>query len=468
MTADLGALATLPDWLVAVKDPARVLDALRRQVPELVADGRSVECRVRRPRLKDKTWDVFYDVLLADAGEVQTVRLHGVVRPPTSPQSSLSPVVPAQVTFGTRDWRTWLPEIGVEAVVELADQALPELPRLIDPEQSRAMIEQLLREQVPRLAGIRIATCEPQVMRYKPGSRCTILYRLGYTPTDRARGWPDVVVAKTYRGDKGRIAWDGMRRLWESPLAASGVAIAEPLAFDPELRVLLQAAIPEERTLQQAVRDILSDGDEHARRALSSYLDMTAAGLVALHGCGVTTGELVTWDDELAEVSEVLDRLSRAVPALDGVATPVLQSLADVASRSVPTRAGPAHRSFRPAQVLVANGGVGFIDFDGFCQAEPAIDVALFRATLKQLPMGSDNTGTPQSRLSPYVEVADEFLEAYARHGRIDPVRVALWEALDLMTVVEHCWTKLKGERLHDAIWALQAHLASEPLRIQV
>src|SRR5207248_9088057 len=97
-------------------------------------------------------------------------------------------------------------------------------------------------------------SCVPRVMRYKPGSRCTILYHLEYPPGPDA-GWPELVVAKTYAGDKGRIAWEGMRALWASPLArSSAVTIAEPLAFLPEMNVLVQGPIREEQTLHDLIR----------------------------------------------------------------------------------------------------------------------------------------------------------------------------------------------------------------------
>ena len=47
----------------------------------------------------------------------------------------------------------------------------------------------------------------------------------------------------------------------------------------------------------------------------------------------------------------------------------------------------PTHRSFRPAQILVHDDDIAFIDFDGTCQAEPGLDLALFRATLCDLSL---------------------------------------------------------------------------------
>jgi len=37
--------------------------------------------------------------------------------------------------------------------------------------------------------------------------------------------------------------------------------------------------------------------------------------------------------------------------------------------------------------------------------------------------------------------------------------RVALWEALDLLTLVLHSWTKVKPERLKNAMFTLEQHL---------
>ena len=52
--------------------------------------------------------------------------------------------------------------------------------------------------------------------------------------------------------------------------------------------------------------------------------------------------------------------------------------------------AGPlvaTHRSFRPAQILVDHDDIAFIDFDGFCQSEAGLDLALFRTTLCDLAL---------------------------------------------------------------------------------
>ena len=95
------------------------------------------------------------------------------------------------LSFGDGGWRCYLPELRLELEMQQPEAELPTLPILIDPEQSRALIERAMRCGAPAYADISIESCTPQVMRYKPGSRCTIRYHLQY-PADRAadRAWP--------------------------------------------------------------------------------------------------------------------------------------------------------------------------------------------------------------------------------------------------------------------------------------
>jgi len=472
----LERFAKLPPWLVAVADGDRVAAALASAVPELRAGTRRLRsCEVDRVRLKGGSWTVIYDLAVdgPDDQPSQVVRVRGSLLPAgdRAPSPEWSEAEPGGLPLGAPGWRIQLPELGLALEAEQGDPGLPALPRLTDPDQARALLEASIRS-TPAYADLRIRSCTPRVMRYKPGSRCTILYELDYEEGAADPSWPDVVVAKTYHGDKGRVAWDGMRALWQSPMASSGVAIAEPLAFVPELNVLVQGPIREEQTLREGLQEALRTGDPEAARDLRGLIAGTAAGLAALHTCGVRLGELLTWEDELAEVREVIDRLAASAPELGGAAEPMLAGLEAVASEHPTDPAGPAHRSFRPPQVLLSGGRLGFIDFDGFCQAEPALDVALFRATVKSVGMtaegGKAASASAEDRLARGKELADLFLDRYEEHAPISRTRVALWESLDLFTMVLHSWTKAKQARLGDAMFMLRDHLATIPALIGV
>jgi hypothetical protein len=486
MLKDLERFAELPTWLQVVDEPDVVHAALVRSIPDFASGAfvlRDVE--LERARNKKSTWNVRYRLFVEPAGgEPAPFPVQGILHPPDS-QSMAG--ISSSGTFGTDGWCGVVPDLGLvlrmdsygEALGALPlpmDEGLRSVPLLTDPDRARAILERGIRECSPAYADIRIAACTPKVMRYKQGSRCTVLYKLDYAPETRDARWPDVVVAKTHHGTKGHNAWDGMRALWDSELKDTGnVAIAEPLAFMPDLNVLIQGPVREDHTLKDLLSLALRGGSEHMED-VRTILRKTAKGLAAFHGCGVDHGETVTWEDEVAEIRAIVARLAGAVPPLEQAAEPMLRRLETLAASHPAQLSHPCHRSFRPAQVLVHQGEIGFIDFDGFCSAEPALDVALFRATLKNIGLGKLRAGEEgdvssgealDERLELLNELCDLFLDEYEKRAPIARPRVALWEALDLFTNVLHCWTKVRGpDQLKRSMVMLERHLRDSVMEL--
>jgi hypothetical protein len=278
---------------------------------------------------------------------------------------------------------------------------------------------------------------------------------------------PDPLVVKTHQGDKGRTAWEAMRALWASPVARDGVVtLAEPLAYLPDERVLVQGPVPEACTLKDLARDALTEGSAERLDDLRQALHGTAAALAALHGSGAEYGRARAWDEELAEVREVLERLAHSVPHLGSAADPLLSRLEALHASVAPDRLVSAHHDFRPAQVLLHDGRIGFIDFDGACRAEPALDLGRFRAKLRDIGIsvfcaaGHPLAGDPLERhLRLLDELCDDFLDAYRRHARVTAERVVLWETTDLLTALLHAWTKVRTARVGPRL-ALVRHAA--------
>lgn len=450
MWEGLNRFATMPAWLAALDDPSRVQRALHGAVPGL----RRAE--LSTVRLKPGVWSARCTLVL-DGAEPP---LHLSARILPSGPGGSTPTRGLPGSHG-EDWSCWVPELRLELVSRSEPESeLPALALLTDPDQARALLEGAIRAGGSAYRDLRILSVEPRVMRHSPGSRCTILYRLELPDEMRATAWPDMVVAKSYhRSGKGVVAWDGMRALWRSPLAGSKtVAIAEPLAWLPELRTLVQGPIRHERTLKDLLTTTLSSGGPAARDELRAYLAKTAAGLVELHSCGAASTETATLEGELDEAREVLGRLTGILPDLDGAADDFLADL-EVLARRIPRDVTlPAHRSFRPAQILLnQGGGIGFIDFDGFCHAEPALDVALFRASTRDLATGVlPPDRPPEARLETVDDMCEHFLAHYEALAPISRERVALWEAVDLFTNVLHSWTKVKPARLANAFTLLR------------
>jgi hypothetical protein len=443
----LEAFSELPTWLTAVVTPGRVAESLRRVLAETPArDVDVLDVDVDRVRAKNDEWRLHCQVRAQTPGGPREFVLVGLVHPP---QRSSFWQRDADVPFGEPGWECYLDDLHVWLTVEAADPGLPALPSLVDAEQAAELLQEVL---VKAGHDVVVSGCDPQVVRYKPGSRCTIVYRMRYAGTPG----PEVLVGKTHQGDKGQVAWEAMRALWASPVASGElVTLAEPLAYLPAERVLVQGPVPEERTLKDLARDAMTDGSADLLDLLRDSLSRTARALAALHGSGARYGRLVTWGQEVAEVRDVMARLATTLPHIALAADPLLERLEVVSAAICADPAVSAHHDFRPAQVLLHGDRVGFIDFDGSCMAEPALDLGRFRAKLRDIGISAPvGAGLPPSdtvvenRLQLLDDLCDHFTDAYLRHAEVTPERVALWEITDLLTGVLHAWTKVRVHRI--------------------
>lgn len=453
--SSLDPFTILPDWLAAGMRGEIVADALVRNVPELASgELRLLACVPERLRSKEDEWLARYSLTVVGADEQpREVVLVGSLWAPTRSAMLPTAYVATNTPLGEPDWWCWLPDVRLELHAQEVDPALPALPVLTQPEQAADLIQSVLRE-----AGhpATVAFCEPDVVRYKPGSRCTVVVHVEYAEPPTVPSPPDVVVLKTHQGDKGQTAWAAMTALWDNPDAWSDrVALAEPLAFLPEERILVQGPVPEDRTLKELAREAITDGSPAAIERFREELVKTAAALAGIHRTRVRYGRTATFEDELEEVSEVVARLDRTVPNLARAAAPLVERLGQL-SRAMPAEGVvPAHHDFRPAQVLLHDGRVGFIDFDGACMAEPALDLGRFRAKLRDI--GVSTVTADGGRLEPAAlarnfalldDLCEHFLDAYLSHARVSRTRVVLWETCDLLTAMLHAWTKVRLARL--------------------
>jgi aminoglycoside phosphotransferase (APT) family kinase protein len=124
----------------------------------------------------------------------------------------------------------------------------------------------------------------------------------------------------------------------------------------------------------------------------------------------------------------------------------------------------PTHGTFNPEQVLIDGEQIGFIDFDDYCMAEPALDVGLFLAAIKDTGMNAPFVSTPSqaerlARLALLDQIGEVFLSEYEAHTAISRDRVALWEAVDYLRNCLHFWIKVKPAEPDHALLILDQHL---------
>lgn len=468
----LRRLGRSPAWLFAAADPEAVEAALTRQVHEFASGELTLrQCQVGKVRVDHGSVTAVYRLTVEgqEATRSRVLEFSGEILPP----GSGTPEIGSQSgPIGSDEWRCYVPELRLALRAKPADAALAILPVLTDPGAARALLERGIRAGSRAYADFRIETCTPHVARYKPGSRCTVIYDLEFRPEDAGRGWPNRVVAKTHVGAEGRNAYEGMRALWSSKLRnGSAVTIAEPLAYLPDENVMLQGPVPGELTLKKLIATSLrTDGPEKLEE-LSRYIGKIGVGLAALHTCGVTDGEHVTWADEIPEIRARIERIAELEPDVGAATGSLLRHLEVLATEHPADRAVPAHRSFRPAQVLLAGGAIGFIDFDGFCQAEPALDLGLFRAMLKDLGLralsgdgGAAGGNARAEHIARVARLCEVFTERYQATAPVSRMRVALWEAFFLLGLVVNCWSKVKPEKLEHRLQLLSHHLQTTGL----
>ena len=465
----LWLLKSMPKWLRTIARPEHLKAALERSIPEFVSGAMALEqARATRRRLEEGVFGGTFELTVRGPdGARRLVCLRGVADP-TRPL--LADAFTPNVPFGEYGWRGAVPELRLVLETPPADAALPALAMLADPSRARVFLEGAIRAGLPAHADIRIEACQPKVLRYKFGSRCTMLCRLEYGPEATGRGWPEAVVVKTHRGRKGRVAYEAMRALWETELRSStAVTIAEPLAFIPELRVLIQRALPHGSMLNDLLTTVLPGGTAGGREELRAQLAKTARGLAALHAC-TARGTMFTFEEQMAEARGRIVALATWIPGFDGALAPTLARLDALAASHPPDRPVPSHRSFRPTQVLLHEGHIAFIDFDGFCEAEPAMDLALFRASLRKNVMRLGSSAGPPGPfpdlLSALDGLCDLFLDEYARVAPVSRERVTLWETLYLLDSVLNSWNKLEPDLLESSMVLLDRHVRQSRLSL--
>lgn len=251
-----------------------------------------------------------------------------------------------------------------------------------------------------------------EVLKYKPGRRCVLAYQLaGCDQSSHQR-----VIGKVFRDERGQRLFALQDRLWRScggPNGVNGISVPQPLAYVPEMRMLVQASAPGRR-----LDELSLAGPIH------SPVLRSAEALAWLHGdqvLGRTPDnsrarlEPYTLADELRGLDHYAARLAVLRPDARPAVQALHAALLDWAARLPPAaRTTPLHRDFYYSQVLFDGPHLVLIDFDLLAWGDPAIDVANFSAHLAYL--GLEQFGD----LSRFASEMVCFCDRYAATGRSD------------------------------------------------
>ncbi len=302
------------------------------------------------------------------------------------------------------------------------DPGMRFLGQALDPADAEPRLESLLGRGRLRLLAIR-------AVRHKPGRRCIVEYDVEIESRDfsmeaftllgkaRARRPPD---------ENDQILRLLRARGFGSD-AEDGIGVPEPFGVIPEYRMSLERKVPGLPASQLFGR---AGGVDLARTI--------AEAACKLHRTGVLPRRCHTMADELAILREKLGELAATRPELVSRLSRVLQKCERLAARvPTPTPRG-IHRDFYADQVIANGPRLFLVDFDLFCQGDPAVDAGNFLGHLTEQALRL--SGDPAALSECERAFEDRFVELSG-----SPIRPAV-RTYAALTIVRHVYLSTRFE----------------------
>ncbi|MEM7116342.1 MAG: phosphotransferase [Chloroflexota bacterium] len=211
---------------------------------------------------------------------------------------------------------------------------------------------------------------ETTILQHR-SKRCVIRYEM--TLGD---GTAVNVIGKVYQQSfKGQPVYDKMQDLWQHGFhrhASDQVHIPEPVAYLPELALLLQEEIPG-RTVKEHVRT----------SGAPAYMVQLAKGLVKLHTCGIQPSKPFRVENHLMRCHPKFQVLRLACPHLVGDIDYIVGSARRIEPQISLDEFAPIHGDFHLSQVHILGEQSWLLDFDPLCFGDPAADLGNLLVLLK-------------------------------------------------------------------------------------
>jgi len=363
-----------------------------------------------------------------------------------------------------------VPDLGLSVQVFPADNGLPALGASCTTARTTSLFSALE-------AAARLQLCDPAwhlvaanaaPVRYKPGNRCVIRYDLLLERATTAGTLQRhlALFGKMYSDpDQARRIQAAMRQLYNEQAEAGQPILPRPLGAVETLGLTLNEAVQspegtEPDTLRTGVRAlqprVVRGGDGAILDVVipGEELRMTADALARLHTSAVRpVGPPRTGADEATSARKRAALLAADNPAQAEAARRLAQHLATRLEALQPDAYRPAHGGFKASQLLFHSQRVFIVDFDGFCLADPALDVGYFLAYLRPSGLWYHRPG-----MRPWFEAsAERFVTAYRQalgeHGVDDATtdgilhRTPLYEAALLFKIATRRVNRLNSPR---------------------
>lgn len=266
------------------------------------------------------------------------------------------------------------------------DPTLPALAAAMEPGRHPALWSALQDCAAARLPGgptWSLAEVEAEPVRYKPGDRCVIRYRLSLHRGDGVEKTTLSVIGKLYREPaqaEAAAALLGRLRATATRWCPAPLAVLDCLALMLSEDLGDQQADPPTTTGTRAIRPGSPDS--------MHLITAAAAALAELHTCdpSVAGAGIRRGTDEAMKVAIRARLLADHFGQRPDLVHRIARVSTDVRTRLAalePDKYRPTHGSFKPSQLLARGDAAFVVDFDQFALADPALDIGYFLAYLR-------------------------------------------------------------------------------------
>ena len=219
-------------------------------------------------------------------------------------------------------------------------------------------------------AGVRL-----EVLRRR-SQRCVIRYIVDLLDHRHAINCDWRLIGKVYKAGVGEGVFQHMQKLWRSGLfgsADSAVSMPEPIAFLPELCLLLQQEIPGE-----PAKTVLQQNASNAKT-----IRLLAHVIATLHRAPAVCTEPFAIDDLLQRCHPRYPDLCRACPEVAAKIEFIIENARAFEAQNRHIQFATIHGDFHLGQVHIDHDRAWLLDFDAVCVADPAADLGNLLVFLK-------------------------------------------------------------------------------------
>jgi Phosphotransferase enzyme family len=297
-----------------------------------------------------------------------------------------------------------IPQLGIAVQKFPADASLPALVASCDTAPHGPLWQALQRAAQTQLSdeGWQLVWARTEPVRYKPASRCVIQYNLQLVHGQgQGQSLLLEIFGKVYAdpAQASRVQllqqqlYEEQKKAGELPLLPHplGMLASLGLTFSEAVRPGMEHLVAEKWPVLRTGTRVLQPQVERGRGGTITQilipeeeLRLTGQALARLHCSTVRSEGTPRTGAKEAKQAKIRAALVAArYPALADEVQALAQQLALQLEKLEPESYLPAHGGFKASQLLFHSHHVFVVDFDGFCLADPALDVGYFLAYLR-------------------------------------------------------------------------------------